>query len=76
MVEIDQDPQTYICTQCNDYNFRVNNIQVVQKKVGAGLAAQLLGGFRRNLLIVSWVTQTTGCRRLLVHAVNFSIYTH
>jgi hypothetical protein len=24
-------------------------------------AAQLLGGFRRNLLIVSWVTSTPGC---------------
>ena len=30
-------------------------------KAGGCRAAQLLGGFRRNLLIVSWVTPTPGC---------------
>ena len=30
-------------------------------KAGGCRAAQLLGGFRRNLLIVSWVTSTPGC---------------
>ena len=30
-------------------------------KAGGCRAAQLLGGFRRNLLIVSWVTHTPGC---------------
>ena len=30
-------------------------------KAGRCRAAQLLGGFRRNLLIVSWVTSTPGC---------------
>jgi hypothetical protein len=31
-------------------------------KAGGCRAAQLLGGFRRNLLIVSWVTQTPRCQ--------------
>jgi hypothetical protein len=30
-------------------------------KAGGCRAAQLLGGFRRNLLIVSWVAPTPGC---------------
>jgi hypothetical protein len=30
-------------------------------KAGGCRAAQLLGGFHRNLLIVSWVTSTPGC---------------
>ena len=30
-------------------------------KAGGCRAAQLLGGFRRNLLIISWVTPTPGC---------------
>ena len=30
-------------------------------KAGGCRAAQLLGGFRRNLLIVSWATPTPGC---------------
>ena len=30
-------------------------------KAGGCRAAQLLGGFRRNLLIVTWVTHTPGC---------------
>ena len=31
-------------------------------KAGGCRAAQLLGGFRRDLLIVSWVAPTPGCR--------------
>ena len=31
-------------------------------KAGGCRAAQLLGGFRRNLLIVSWATPTLGCK--------------
>ena len=39
----------------------LDNIQVVQKQMGAGLHVAAPVGFRRNLLIVRWVTPTPGC---------------
>ena len=40
--------------------FRVKTIQVFSK-AGECRTPELLGAFRRNLLIVSWVTPTPGC---------------